>query len=111
MPWHGACSVKGVMATSSRLSAMDAAFLYLERPVQRLHVGSVSLLDGPVPYGAFVELTVQRLAELPRYAQRPVRPVLDWALPSWQDVPRFDPRHHIRHVGVPHPAGTPSCTR
>ena len=96
---------QGVMATSGRLSAMDAAFLYLERPVQRLHVGSVSLLDGPVPYGAFVELTVQRLARLPRYAQRPVRPALDWALPSWQDVPRFDPRHHIRHVGVPPPGG------
>ena len=98
-------STQGVMATSGRLSAMDAAFLYLERPVQRLHVGSVSLLDGPVPYGAFVELTVQRLGKLPRYAQRPVRPVLDWALPSWQDVPRFDPRHHIRHVGVPPPGG------
>ena len=96
---------QGVMATSGRLSAMDASFLYLERPVQRLHVGSVSLLDGPVPYGAFVELTVQRLARLPRYAQRPVRPALDWALPSWQDVPRFDPRHHIRHVGVPPPGG------
>jgi diacylglycerol O-acyltransferase / wax synthase len=90
---------------SSQLSSMDAAFLYYERPVQRLHVGSVSLLDAPVPYDAFTELTVQRLAALPRYSQRPVRPVLDWALPSWRDVPRFDPRHHIRHVGVPPPGG------
>jgi diacylglycerol O-acyltransferase / wax synthase len=93
------------MANAGQLSSMDAAFLYYERPVQRLHVGSVSLLDGPVPYDAFTELTVQRLAALPRYSQRPVRPVLDWALPRWQDVPRFDPRHHIRHVGVPPPGG------
>ncbi len=93
------------MASTGQLSAMDAAFLYLERPEQRLHVGSVSLLDGPVPYEAFVDLTVQRLARLPRYCQRPVRPVLDWALPSWQDVPRFEARHHIRHVGVPPPGG------
>ena len=26
------------MATSARLSAMDATFLYLERPIHRLHV-------------------------------------------------------------------------
>jgi WS/DGAT/MGAT family acyltransferase len=93
------------MAKAGQLSSMDAAFLYYERPVQRLHVGSLSLLDGPVPYDAFTDLTVQRLAALPRYSQRPVRPVLDWALPSWRDVPRFDPRHHIRHVGVPPPGG------
>src|SRR6516164_5539447 len=93
------------MGSTGQLSSMDAAFLYYERPVQRLHVGSLSLLEGPVPYDAFTDLMVQRLAALPRYHQRPVRPVLDWALPSWQDVPRFDPRHHIRHVGVPPPGG------
>jgi WS/DGAT/MGAT family acyltransferase len=84
---------------------MDAAFLYLERPDQRLHVGCLSLLDGSVPFDAFADLIVERLKQLPRYAQRPVRPALDWMLPSWQDVPRFDPRLHIRHVGVPPPGG------
>jgi diacylglycerol O-acyltransferase len=93
------------MTTTQRLSPMDAAFLYYERPVQRLHVGSVSLLEGTVPFDAFTDLTVERLRGLPRYLQRPVRPMLDWTLPSWQDVPRFDPRHHIRHVGVPPPGG------
>ena len=93
------------MASTRQLSSMDAAFLYYERPVQRLHVGSLSLLDGPVAYDAFTDLMVQRLAALPRYGQRPVRPVLDWTLPSWQDVPGFDPRHHIRHLGVPPPGG------
>jgi diacylglycerol O-acyltransferase len=92
------------MATES-LSAMDAAFLYYERPVQRLHVGSVSVLDGPVPFDAFTAFCVERMQQLPRYRQRPVRPVLDWRLPTWEDVPRFDPRHHIRHVGVPSPGG------
>jgi len=93
------------MAPSARLTPMDATFLYLERPVQRLHVGSLTFLDGPVRFDDFTALTVERLAQLPRYAQRPVRPVLDWMLPSWQDVPRFDPRRHIRHVGVPPPGG------
>jgi diacylglycerol O-acyltransferase len=93
------------MTTSSRLSSMDAAFLYLERPGQRLHVGCLSLLEGPIPFDAFTDLTVERLGQLPRYAQRPVRPTLDWMLPTWQDVQRFDPRLHIRHVGVPPPGG------
>src|SRR5262245_5904691 len=93
------------MGSTGKLSSMDAAFLYYERPVQRLHVGSLSLLDGAVPYDAFADLMVQRLAALPRYHQRPLRPVLDWALPTWRDVPGFDPRHHIRHVGVPLPGG------
>ncbi len=93
------------MTTTKRLSPMDAAFLYYERPVQRLHVGSVSLLDGPIPFDAFADLTVERLRGLPRYFQRPVRPVFDWALPRWEVVPRFDPRRQIRHVGVPPPGG------
>src|SRR5262249_51531294 len=98
------------MGSTGQLSSMDAAFLYYERPVQRLHVGSLSLLDGPLPYGAVPDgaspgLMVQRLAAVPRYPRRPARPVLDWALPTWRDVPGFDPRHHIRHVGVPPPGG------
>jgi diacylglycerol O-acyltransferase len=63
------------------------------------------MLDGAVPFDAFTEFTVERVRELPRYLQRPVRPALDWTLPVWQDVPRFDPRDHIRHVGVPPPGG------
>ena len=46
------------MASTRQLSSMDAAFLYYERPVQRLHVGSLSLLDGPVAYDAFTDLMV-----------------------------------------------------
>jgi diacylglycerol O-acyltransferase / wax synthase len=93
------------MTPSARLSPMDATFLYLERPVQKLHVGALTILEGPVPFDDFAALTVERVAQLPRYAQRPVRPVLDWMLPSWQEVPGFDPRQHVRHVGVPPPGG------
>ena len=93
------------MEGTAQLSPMDAAFLYHERPEQRLHVGSLLLLDGAVPYDGFTELAVRRLTAMPRYRQRPVRPALDWALPSRQDVPRFDPRHHIRHRGRFPPLG------
>ena len=45
------------MEGTVQLSPMDAAFLYHERPEQRLHVGSLLLLDGAVPYDDFTELT------------------------------------------------------
>jgi hypothetical protein len=32
--------------TAERLSAPDAAFLYLERPTEPLHVGAVMVLEG-----------------------------------------------------------------
>jgi diacylglycerol O-acyltransferase len=90
---------------ADRLSPLDASFLYLERPMQRLHVGCVALLDGPVAFPAFVETVGARLAAIPRYRQRPVRPLLDLDWPRWEDDPHFDVRRHFRHVGVPPPGG------
>lgn len=40
------------MARGRRLSPLDAAFLYFERPRQLLHVGCVAVLEGPVPIDA-----------------------------------------------------------
>jgi diacylglycerol O-acyltransferase len=90
---------------ANRLSPLDASFLYFERPMQRLHVGCVALLDGALPFSAFVDTVGKRLAAIPRYRQRPVRPLLDLDWPRWEDDPRFDVRRHFRHVGVPPPGG------
>jgi WS/DGAT/MGAT family acyltransferase len=84
---------------------LDASFLYFERPMQRLHVGCVALLDGPLPFPAFVDTVGKRLAAIPRYRQRAVRPLLDLDWPRWEDDPHFDVRRHFRHVGVPAPGG------
>ena len=87
----------------STLSPLDAAFLYFETPTQPLHVGCVTLLDAPVPFDDLMALFDQRLLRFRRYRQRPVRPALDLGLPSWEDVPDFDPRRHVRRVAVPPP--------
>jgi WS/DGAT/MGAT family acyltransferase len=92
-------------ARANRLSPLDASFLYFERPLQRLHVGCVALLDGPLAFPAFVDTVGQRLAAIPRYRQRPVRPLLDLDWPRWEDDLDFDVRRHFRHVGVPPPGG------
>ena len=90
---------------ANRLSPLDASFLYFERPMQRLHVGCVALLDGPLAFPAFVDTVGKRLAAIPRYRQRPVRPLLDLDWPRWEDDPHFDVVRHFKHVGAPPPGG------
>jgi len=38
----------------NRLSPVDAAFLYLERKEIPLHIASVGIFDGPIPFDEFV---------------------------------------------------------
>jgi WS/DGAT/MGAT family acyltransferase len=90
-------------AELTTLSPLDAAFLYFETPTQPLHVGCLTLLEAPVPFDDLMALFEQRLLPLRRYRQRPVRPALDFGLPSWADVRGFDPRRHVRRVAVPPP--------
>ncbi len=93
------------MTSKKRLSPLDAAFLYFEKPHQRLHVGCVALLAGEVPFAAFTAAMAERLGAIPRYRQRPVRPLLDLAWPRWEEDAGFDVRRHVRHVAVPAPGG------
>src|SRR5580765_3887220 len=93
------------MARVSRLSPLDAAFLYFERPHQRMHVGCLALLDGPIAFDAFAGAMAERLGGIARYRQRPVRPVLDVDWPRWEDDSTFDIRRHLRHVAIPAPGG------
>ena len=96
----------GTPRGSVRLSALDAAFLYFERPNQQLHVGCVAEIDGHVPFPELVELVEERLCtRLPRYRQRPLRAALDLDRPRWEADPAFDVRRHVRHVALPSPGG------
>jgi len=65
----------------------------------------VALLESPLPFDAFAAAVGERLAAVPRYRQRPVRPLLDLDWPRWEDDRTFDVRRHLRHVAVPAPGG------
>jgi WS/DGAT/MGAT family acyltransferase len=93
------------MARAQRLSPLDATFLYWEKPNQRLHVGCVAILDGPVPFDDFARAMEERVGTIPRYRERPVRPFLDLDWPHWETDPTFEVRRHLRHVAVPSPGG------
>ena len=80
---------------SPRLTADDAAFLYLERRQMALHIGSVSIFEAPLPFERFVEQIDSKLHLIPRYRQRVVPAPFNIGHPSWEDDPGFDIRNHI----------------
>ncbi|HWC26018.1 MAG TPA: wax ester/triacylglycerol synthase family O-acyltransferase [Solirubrobacteraceae bacterium] len=92
------------MARGHRISAIDASFLHLERAGGRVHVASVTVLDGPAPgYDELREHIESRLHLVPRFRRRLASVPLDQGRPVWVDDPHFNLRYHLRHSGVPPP--------
>src|SRR3954452_18338226 len=88
------------------MSATDAGFFYAESENTPMHVGSVSVFDGPTPtYGDVVRLLLSKLHQVPRYRQR-VRPVREGlGRPLCVDDEQFQILYHVRHAAVPRPVG------
>src|SRR4051812_35508073 len=87
-----------------RLTAVDASFLAQESPVSHMHVGAVTIFEGPPP--SFEEITEalrSRLHLVPRYRQKLVTPPLGTARPLWGDDPDFNLEYHVRHTALPEP--------
>jgi diacylglycerol O-acyltransferase len=87
------------------LSAVDAAFLYLERKEIPLHMASVSIFDGPVAFDEFVASIERKLYLIPRYKQIAVLPPYNLGPPTWESAPNFDIRQHIFRVTLEPPGG------
>jgi len=88
-----------------QLSAVDAAFLYLERKELPLHIASVSIFDGPIPFDAFASNIRSKLRLVPRYRQIVVTPPYNLGLPTWEDDPDFDIHRHIFRETLEPPGG------
>ena len=85
-----------------RLSWGDSVFLNLEREGMPLNVGSVSVLEGKIPFRAFLRFVESKLPLLPRYLKRVVAPPFSIGLPIWDYDPEFDLRNHVREVTLKH---------
>jgi WS/DGAT/MGAT family acyltransferase len=82
-------------ASGDRLSALDAAFYYLERTGQLLHVGGVYVVERALDFDRLVADIRGRLHLIPRYVQRVVPVPFNLAHPTWERDPHFDFRHHL----------------
>jgi diacylglycerol O-acyltransferase / wax synthase len=88
--------------SGDRLSWGDSVFLNLERAGMPLNVASVSVLEGDVPFDAYLRFVESRLRLIPRYLMRVVAPPLNAGLPSWDFDSDFDIRNHVRAVTLKH---------
>jgi diacylglycerol O-acyltransferase / wax synthase len=90
----------------NRMSAQDASFLHIESDVSPMHVGGVSVFEGPPPPFADVRAMVEgKLAFVPRYRQVVRSLPLALARPVWVDDPHFNLGYHVRRTALPDPGG------
>jgi diacylglycerol O-acyltransferase / wax synthase len=95
-----------------RLTALDASFLHQEGPASHMHVGGVTLFEGPPP--PFTELLDSlrgRLHLVPRYRQRLSVPPAGTGRPLWVDDPSFNIEYHVRHTALPRPGSEDQLLR
>src|SRR5262245_45658244 len=84
---------------SDRMTALDAAFYYLERTGQLLHVGGVYTVDGALDFRRLTDDIGARLHLIPRYTQRVLPVPFNLGHPTWEPDPRFSLRNHVfRHT-------------
>ena len=88
---------------SPYLTALDASFLYLERPTEALHIGSCMVYEGRMEVEELIRLLDERMHLVPRYRQRAVFPPLGASHPLWIDDPDFKIENHIEVVELDGP--------
>ncbi|MDO8188046.1 wax ester/triacylglycerol synthase family O-acyltransferase [Conexibacter sp. JD483] len=87
-----------------RLTAVDASFLHQEDAASHMHIGAVTIFEGPPPpFAAVLDHIRGRLQFVPRYRQKLAYPPLDSGRPLWVDDPTFNLEYHVRHSALPAP--------
>lgn len=87
-----------------RLSGIDATFLSNENENSHMHVGSISIFEGPPPsYDEFVAHIDSCLPGVPRYRQKLIYPPLEAGRPLWVDDTSFNLSYHMHHTALPAP--------
>jgi diacylglycerol O-acyltransferase / wax synthase len=86
------------MELNHRLSTLDSAFLYLEKPEAPLHIGGTSIFDGQISFAEVVQHIGDRLHLVPRYLQKVVPDPFNLGHPTWETHEKFDISEHIFHI-------------
>jgi diacylglycerol O-acyltransferase len=87
-----------------RLTSVDASFLTNESPNSHMHIGAVTIFEGPPPsYEDLLDHVESRLHLVPRYRQKLAVPPVETGRPFWIDDPKFNLGYHVRHSALPAP--------
>jgi diacylglycerol O-acyltransferase / wax synthase len=88
----------------SDMSAIDAAWLRMDRPTNLAIITSVMWFARPPEWEAVEELLRERLLDrFPRFSQRAAEPRIPIGMPRWEKDPRFELRRHVHRHTLPAP--------
>jgi diacylglycerol O-acyltransferase len=94
------------------MSPMDASFLHIEGPSNPMHIGGVSIFEGPAPpFDRFEEMVAGKMGLVPRYRQKVRFVPLGLGRPVWVDDPHFNLSYHLRHTALPPPGSNEQLRR
>jgi diacylglycerol O-acyltransferase len=95
-----------------RLTAIDASFLHQEGHNSHMHVGAVTIFEGPPPeFEEFLDSLRTRLHLVPRYRQKLQQAPLQTGRPVWVDDPNFNLEYHVRQTALPEPGSEDQLMR
>jgi diacylglycerol O-acyltransferase len=86
------------------MSPMDSSFLHLENDKTPMHIGGVSIFEGPPPpFRQLRAMVAGKLGLVPRYRQKVRFVPLAAGPPIWIDDPHFSIDYHLRRTAIPAP--------
>jgi diacylglycerol O-acyltransferase len=96
-----------------RLSPVDASFLHMEEDgVTQMHIGAISVFEGPPPpFADFLAMVAGKLPLVERYRQVVRSVPFDLGRPVWTDDQHFNLEYHVRHTALPSPGGDDELKR
>jgi diacylglycerol O-acyltransferase len=86
------------------MSPVDSSFLHVENDITPMHIGAVSIFQGPPPpFEDLRAMVAGKLGLVPRYRQKVRFVPLAAGPPVWIDDPHFSLDYHLRHTAIPKP--------
>ena len=87
-----------------RMSTLDAGFFFAEHPHAPMHLGALTVFEGPAPScQQLTDLYAAKLPRVPRYRQVVRTAPLQVLRPVWAEDEHFEIGYHVRHAEVPKP--------
>jgi WS/DGAT/MGAT family acyltransferase len=87
---------------TERMSAVDAAWLRMDRPTNLMMIVGVVMLDAPVDFRRFRRTIEERFLAFGRFRCRARQDAMS---ADWEPDPRFDLDRHVLRAKLPQPAG------
>src|SRR5581483_3387105 len=96
---------------NTRLTSMDASFLYFEKKEAPMHIGSVSIFEGEIPFDRFIANVSSKMHLLPRYQQKVAPDPFNLGHPTWEFDSDFDINNHIFRLEIDAPGSEAELIR